>query len=106
MHQHFQDWIGRSVTRTDLVTPRLLDEYRATLSPFLFEAGEEICPPGFHFGLAPAILATEDTGHDGAERKGVFMPPIALPRRMWAGGSIETLRSLKLHAAIARRSSR
>lgn len=105
MEQHFQDWVGRSVTRSDLVTLRLLAEYRATLSPFLFEAGEEIAPPGFHFGLAPAVLPAEDTGHDGAERKGLFMPPIALPRRMWAGGSIETVRPLKLNAAITRRSS-
>ena len=35
MEQQFQDWVGRSVTRSDLVTPRLLAEYRATLSPFL-----------------------------------------------------------------------
>ena len=105
MEQHFREWIGRSVTRTDSVTPRLLAEYRATMSPFLFETAEETCPPGFHFGLAPAILTTEDTGPDGAERRGLFLPPIQLPRRMWAGGSIETMRPLRLNAAVTRRSS-
>ena len=105
MEQHFRDWIGRSVTRGDLVTQRLLAEYRATLSPFLFDTAEDTCPPGFHFGLAPAILDTQDTGPDGAERKGVFLPPIPLPRRMWAGGSIETIRPLKLDAVVTRRSS-
>lgn len=105
MEQHFRDWIGRSVTRGDLVTQRLLGEYRATMSPFLFDPAEDIAPPGFHFGLAPAILETQDTGPDGAERKGLFLPPIPHPRRMWAGGSIETIRPLKLNAVVTRHSS-
>jgi 3-methylfumaryl-CoA hydratase len=105
MEQDFRDWIGRSITRRDVVTPRLLAEYRATLSPFLFETDEAICPPGFHFGLAPATPPKEDTGPDGAERKGLFLPPIPLQRRMWAGGSIETLRVLREGAAVSRAST-
>ena len=105
MEQDFAQWIGRSVTRSDSVTPRLAAEYRATLSPFLFEAGGGACPPGLHFGLAPALPAMEETGPDGAERKGLFLPPIPLPRRMWAGGSIETLRPLRQGAEVTRTST-
>ncbi len=105
MEQDFKDWIGRSVTRKDVVTERLLAEYRATMSPFLFEAQQEICPPGLHFGLAPSTPLTEDTGPDGAERKGLFLPPIPLPRRMWAGGSVETFRPLWAGAKVARTSA-
>jgi len=104
MEQNFEDWIGRSATRLDVVTERLLAEYRATLSPYLFETSENICPPGFHFGLAPAISALQAAGPDGAERKGMFLPPIQLPRRMWAGGSIETIRPLRLGQKVCRAS--
>ena len=105
MEQDFQSWIGRSVTRTDSVTDRLCAEYRATLAPFLFEPGGKACPPGLHFGIAPATPGVEDTGPDGAERKGLFLPAIPLPRRMWAGGSIETLRPLHEGARVTRTST-
>ena len=105
MAEDFSDWIGRSVTRRDVVTPRLMDEYRATLSPYLFETAEDVAPPGLHAALAPATPKPEDTGPDGAERKGLFLPPIALPRRMWAGGAIESVRSLRLNAEVTRRST-
>jgi 3-methylfumaryl-CoA hydratase len=105
MEQDFKDWIGRSMTRLDVVTERLVAEYRATMSPFLFDTPAEVCPPGLHFGLAPATPLNEHTGPDGAERKGLFLPPIPLPRRMWAGGAIETLRPLKAGAQVTRASS-
>jgi 3-methylfumaryl-CoA hydratase len=105
VEQDFRDWIGNSVARKDVVTERLLAEYRATLSPFLFETSEHVCPPGFHFALAPATPGAGATGADGAERKGLFLPPIPLPRRMWAGGAIESLRALKVGSAITRTSA-
>ncbi|WP_421692878.1 FAS1-like dehydratase domain-containing protein [Aestuariivirga sp.] len=87
------------------MTPRLLAEYRATLAPFLFETENLTCPPGLHFGLAPAIPRAEDVGPDGAERMGLSLPPITLPRRMWAGGLIETLRPLRCGVQISRTST-
>lgn len=102
--EDFKDWIGRSVTRVDTLTQRLFDKYSATMSPFLFEPGDRIAPPGLHFGIAPATPDNDETGPDGAELKGVFLPPIRQPRRMWAGGSIETLRPLR-HGALVIRTS-
>ena len=105
MEQDFKDWIGRSITRLDVVTERVLAEYRATMTPFLFETHHDVCPPGLHFALAPPTPLIEHTGPDGAERKGVFLPPIPLPRRMWAGGTIDTFRPLRLGANVSRTSS-
>lgn len=105
MSTDFSAWIGKCVTRHDRVTPRLVEEYRVTLSPFLFEQGKDVAPPGLHFGLAPAMPLVQDTGSDGAERKGVFIPPIALPRRMWAGGSIETFHELAVGVDVSRTST-
>lgn len=99
------DWIGRSISRSDQVTERILAEYHATLGPYLFDSGSGDCPPGLHFGLAPPIPSLADTGEDGAERRGLFLPPIALPRRMWAGGLIETVRPLRPGARVRRTST-
>ncbi|MCA3555984.1 MaoC family dehydratase N-terminal domain-containing protein [Aestuariivirga sp.] len=102
---NFRNWIGRSVTRGDMLTRRLYDEFRATMGPCLFEAGEDIAPPGLHFGLAPVTPGAGETGPDGAELKGLFLPPIAQTRRMWAGGSIESFRPLRHGAAVVRTSA-
>ena len=99
--EDFKDWIGRSVTREDSVSDRLLAEYHAALGPWLF-AGGGGAPPGLHWGLAPATPSHSDTGHDGAEAKGLFLPPIPLPRRMWAGGRIETFAPIRPGARVTR----
>ena len=100
------DWIGRQTVREDIATPRLLAEYRATLGPYLFGAGSgEACPPGLHWGLAPQTPAMADLGADGSEAKGLFLPPIPLQRRMWAGGLIETLAPVLPGAMVRRVSS-
>ncbi len=88
----FKDWIGRSVTRHDVVTERVAEQFRATLSPHLFNAS---CPPGLHWCLAIPAHPPENLGPDGAEKKGLFLPPIDLPKRMWAGGSVETFSSFR-----------
>jgi 3-methylfumaryl-CoA hydratase len=95
----FKDWIGRSATRHDVVTERIVEHFRATLSPHLFDAP---CPPGLHWCLAVPHHCLEDLGPDGAEKKGLFLPPIDLPKRMWAGGSIEMFGSFRTGDAVER----
>lgn len=105
MSEEFSSWIGRNVTREDVVTSRLLAEYRATMAPHLFSPQDPSeCPPGLHWGLAPATPGSDETGPDGAEAKGLFLPPIPLPRRMWAGGVIETLKPIRVGERVTRRS--
>lgn len=104
--EDFSSWVGRSVTREDRVTERLLAEYRATLDPYLYLPREKnACPPGFHWGLAPAMPDMNELGGDGAEAKGLFLPPIPLPRRMWAGGMVETLATILIGMDVTRVSS-
>lgn len=101
----FSSWIGRAVCREDVVTPRLMAEYRATLGPWLFDPVADHGPLGFHWGLAPAMPALADTGPDGSEAKGQLIPPIPFPRRMWAGGRIESLAAIRLGASVKRTST-
>jgi 3-methylfumaryl-CoA hydratase len=102
----FEEWIGRRAEALDVATPRLLAEFRATLAPHLFEPGDpDLAPPGFHWSLAPAVPPAAALGEDGSAAHAGLVPPIPLPRRMWAGGSIETFAPIRRGAAIRRLSS-
>ncbi|MFO1121508.1 MAG: MaoC family dehydratase N-terminal domain-containing protein [Hyphomicrobiales bacterium] len=102
----FQDWIGRAAETSDTVTARLLGEFRATLAPHLFDPERpDTAPPGFHWALAPPLPAMAALGEDGSQAKGLLVPPIPAPRRMWAGGSVESLAPIRLGASIRRHSS-
>lgn len=81
-----EDWIGRTRTMRDAVTPRLAAEFAAMLAPFA-AAGFAV-PPGIFWCLAPDVVPASDLGADGHPRPGLFLPATGLPRRMWAGGEL------------------
>ncbi len=91
-----RQWIGKTTEAEDLVTPRLLAEYHATLDPHLAEVPEGAVPLALHWCLTPPITAMAELGPDGHAAKGGFLPPIPLPRRMWAGGMIETRQPIRV----------
>ena len=103
MSQEWAAWIGRGILSEDVATARLAAEYRACLGEHLFETGDGL-PPGFHWGLAPATPPPSELGSDGSEARGLFLPPIPLMRRMWAGGRVETLAPIAVGARIRRQS--
>ncbi|MGH1572174.1 FAS1-like dehydratase domain-containing protein [Methylobacterium sp. P31] len=95
-------WIGRTRELSDHVTPRLLAEFRATFAPHLAPLIEGLAPPALHWCLAPETPPADSLGPDGHAAKGGFLPPVPLPRRMWAGGEIETLADLREGDRITR----
>jgi 3-methylfumaryl-CoA hydratase len=101
----FSAWIGRSVEEVDMVTPRLVAEYRVTLDPHLAPVGEGEAPLGFHWCLSPFLAPMQELGPDGHPQKGGFLPPIPLSRRMWAGGHIEFFFSIHVGDEVRRRST-
>ncbi len=80
----FDDWIGRGSRRVDTLSPRLIAQYRATLPDLA--TGE--VPLGLFWALCPDAYPPADLGRDGHPRLGLELPPLALTRRMWAGGEI------------------
>lgn len=105
--QDWSDWIGRSETRTDRIDPGLLVRWCATLDRDL-PAGPDV-PQGLHWCLAVPDAPTAALGEDGHPRRDAgsagLLPPIPLPRRMWAGSSVEFLAPLPAGAQIERASS-
>jgi 3-methylfumaryl-CoA hydratase len=93
-------WIGRSETAEDMVTPRMLREYAAMMDG---AAGEE-APLALHWCLAPPAARASEIGADGHPARGGFLPPVPLPRRMWAGGELQLHGRLVVGDAVQRRS--
>lgn len=61
-------------------------------------------PPLHHWIHFWPILSPAETGPDGHQRKGGFLPPVPLPRRMWAGGEVLTRAPLHVGDEVVRRS--
>lgn len=84
-----QQWIGRSETRTDLIHAGTANALAATLdSPLLLQQGDAL-PPLWHWIYFWTAAPASAIGADGHALRGGFLPPVALPRRMWAGGRLQ-----------------
>jgi 3-methylfumaryl-CoA hydratase len=84
-------WIGRRETSDDVVTPSLLARFTATFDM----AASDVLPALGHWCLCLPAAATSELGADGHPRRGAFLPPVELPRRMWAGGRVEWFDELR-----------
>jgi 3-methylfumaryl-CoA hydratase len=97
------DWIGKTETRTDTVTAAPLAALSALLDrddPAPREG--DAAPPLAHWLYFLPTYRQSEAGPDGHATKGSFLPPVDLPRRMWAGSRLEFLRPLEVGSEITR----
>lgn len=85
----FDSYIGREERRTDRLDPHRI----ANLAALLDTEVDAIAPNGELPPLAHWLYFTtwarqSQLGSDGHPKRGGFMPPISLPRRMFAGGRL------------------
>ena len=98
-------WIGRTELARDLVTPRLVSALNATLNkPAELPADGATAPVTLHWCLTRPIAEAEKIGEDGHPARGDFLPPIPLPRRMWAGSQLQFHALLRVGDPVERRS--
>ncbi|WP_159911680.1 MaoC family dehydratase N-terminal domain-containing protein [Pantoea sp. 18069] len=85
----FTDWMGRSITVDDEITLPAVRRMAAMLDldPMAFAHGSVIPPHWYSMFFTPNARCSE-IGHDGHPRKGDFLPPIPLPRRMFVGRKV------------------
>lgn len=96
-------WIGRSERRTDVISPVPLAALAATLDrDEPYPRAGDAAPPLAHWLYFWPLAPQHEIGPDGHPRRGGFLPPVALPRRMWAGGRFEFLRPLRVGEAVER----
>lgn len=87
---HLQPWIGREEVAEDILTPALAARYHATLgTPGDAPRPGEVAPQLIHFCLSQPAVPMAALGEDGHPARGGFLPPVPLPRRMWAASDIE-----------------
>ena len=98
-------WIGHSETRSDQVTAAPVAAMAATLDrdDVPPESGN-VLPPLWHWMYFTPLDRQRDIGADGLATRGGFLPPVPLPRRMFAGGRFTFGRALKVGDEIERTS--
>ncbi|MBL8674372.1 MAG: MaoC family dehydratase N-terminal domain-containing protein [Rhodospirillales bacterium] len=103
---HYRTWIGRTQSQDDLATAYPARALAATLdldeSPPA--AGDEV-PPYWHMLYFLEAAPASRIGADGHPQRGGFLPPVALPRRMYAGTRLEFGRPLRIGERIRREST-
>jgi 3-methylfumaryl-CoA hydratase len=105
MESEWNEWIGRTERSVDRVTAAPVAGLAATLdrddpAP---KDGDAL-PPLWHWLYFLPHLRASEVGPDGHAKRGGFLPPIRLPRRMWAGGRVTFRAPLHIGESIARES--
>jgi len=100
---YLKEWIGKSESRSDFASPTPVQALAATLDrdDAAPHTGDPI-PPCWHWLYFLPLHRQSEIGPDGHAKRGGFLPPVSLPRRMWAGGRLEFLRPLRVGSAISR----
>jgi 3-methylfumaryl-CoA hydratase len=101
--EHLRQWVGRQQTHHDLATAWPIAALNATLNrqepePKLGQA----IPLGWHWLYFLETATADELAHDGHPKRGGFLPPVSLPRRMWAGGRIEFLQPILIGENLTR----
>ena len=107
---NLQDWVGLSETVDDVATATPFAAMAATLDwP---KAEGALRPPAgtalpylWHWLYFLPLARQSEIGADGHPKRGGFMPPVPLPRRMWAGSDFEFHAPLFVGDALSRTST-
>jgi 3-methylfumaryl-CoA hydratase len=102
---HLRGWINRTESIHDVATVVPLRALSATLDrddPAI-ALGSEV-PPCWHWLYFLPLHRQSEIGADGHAQRGGFLPPVPLPRRMWAGSRIDFLAPVRAGQAISRQS--
>jgi len=101
-----QAWIGRSETVRDQIGATPVNALNATLDhPAMpVDAGTPLLPL-WHWLYFLPVHRQSEIGPDGHAKRGGFLPPVPLPRRMWAGSQFEFRSPVRVGDAVERTST-
>lgn len=95
-------WHGRTEIREDIATPGLVARLAATLDHDGSHWAADTLPPLGHWLCFLPDASQSMLDLDGHQRRGDFLPPVPLPRRMWAGSRICFLAAVPLGISLRR----
>ncbi len=101
---HLQQWVGKTEVLHETVRPEVAAALASTLDQDAPGAGDPL-PPLWHWTNFFAVVPQSQIGADGHPRRGGFLPPVPLPRRMWAGGRFVFHAPVPIGATLTRTST-
>lgn len=100
----WEAWLGSSTTTAAELQVTQANRMAVTLDRDpTFQRGDQL-PPLWHWLYFHDLAKASDLGEDGHPKLGLFLPPVPLPRRMWAGGSFVFHTPLQLGDTVQRTS--
>ena len=100
---HLQEWVGKTESASDQVTPTPIAALSATLDiEAPHPAAGDAVAPLWHWLYFLETHRQSELSPDGHAKRGGFLPPVPLPRRMWAGGRFEFHRPLRVGETVTR----
>jgi 3-methylfumaryl-CoA hydratase len=104
---HLRSWEGRSETHCDEISAAPLRGLSATLDRTdPLQGAGSVVPPLWHWIFFLPQAPQSQIGADGHPLRGGFLPPVPLPRRMWAGGRFQWENNPLVVGDVAEKTSR
>lgn len=103
--EHLRDWIGREEVTDDVVRRDFVRGLYATLDRADRMVEPLVVPRLIHWLHFHPLAPQSELGPDGHPKRGGFLPPVPLPRRMWAGSRMRFNRTPSVDERITRRST-
>ncbi len=103
---NLKEWIGRSEEVSDVATATPYAALSATFDrPAERPAAGTPLPGLWHWLYFLPLHRQSEIGPDGHAKRGGFLPPVPLPRRMWAGSQFQFHKPLRISDAMTRTST-
>jgi 3-methylfumaryl-CoA hydratase len=93
---YLRTWVGREQRVTDSLPLFPARALAAALDHEHLPENGDALPPTWHWLYFLDTPTAAGTGSDGHPHKGGFLPPVPLPRRMWAAGALNIAQALRL----------
>ncbi len=97
-------WVGRSQSLTEVIHSVQVRQLAATLNDAqrLARPDSAPLPAAWHWAYFNPLEVQSRLGDDGHPRRGDFLPPVELPRRMWAGSRLNWTRAFSVGSTVTR----
>ena len=102
MSEDYTAWVGRTEEHRDVLEPARSNALLAALGGEGTGVGGDPLPWLHHWLYFWDVRPPAGLGIDGHHARGGFLPPVELPRRMWAGGRLTFHAPLVLGEAVTR----
>ena len=101
-----EQWVGRTQTVVDIISPVQVRQMAAMMNDAarVNNPALSLLPAGWHWLYFNPLEVQSKLGEDGHPERGNFLPPVELPRRMWAGSRLDWTRAFSVGTEVSKKS--